>query len=188
LVDIGFAVVARLAIRRVARPFMVELSRDTGESCELCMLDGADVVVVDRVEAQTPLRVVDDVGARAPAQFTAAGKAMLAELDATVVDQLVPETRLQPPTSRSISSRVALRTELDLVREAGFATTRQEFDDDLVGLAAAVLDDHGAVRGALTLPLPVTRVDEDFEKTLGPRVVHQARAIGRALDNFEASP
>jgi IclR family acetate operon transcriptional repressor len=187
LVDVGVAVASRLAIRRVARPYMAALSRDTGESVELCILDGTDGVVVDLVEAEKPLRVVDEIGLRAPAHLTAAGKAMLAELPPARIDELFPSPQLETRTPRSVSSRKALQAELKRVRKDGFATNRQESDDELVGVAAAVVDRTGAVRGSVTVPLPRSRADEDFDKTLGPLVVHQARAVSAALDAFEAS-
>lgn len=181
LVEIGLAAVNQLPVRRAAYQLIRNLRDVTGETTELCVLDGRDVVVADVAEGLLPLRVVDELGDRMPAHLTAAGKAILAALPPADVFALFPEEDLETATDRSIDNRALLETHLDSVRELGYATNLGETGTEYVGVAAAIVDGSGSVRGAVTLALPWARAGDGFATHLGPQARRTAESVGAVL-------
>lgn len=181
LTEIGLAAVSHLPVRRAAHQFIRNLRNVTGETTELCLLDGPDVLIADVAEGLLPLRVVDALGDRMPAHLTAAGKAILAAMPLADVRDLFPHEELPVATDRSIGSRTELESHLESVRELDYATNLGEAGAEYVGVAAAIVDGVGAVRGAITLALPWTRAEDGFAEHLGPQVRRAARSIGAVL-------
>ena len=184
LLRLGALALDRLTIRELAHPALTALARATGETCELALLDGAEVLLVDVVEGSHTLRVVDPVGSRAPAHLTAVGKAMLASLAPPRVEQIVDEN-LETRTPRSIGTRADLQAQLSRIRTEGYATAQMELGEDYVGVAAhiaapAVGPNRGIVAG-ITVALPVVRATEDFASLIGPRVVAAAGEVASRL-------
>ncbi|UTM39796.1 IclR family transcriptional regulator (plasmid) [Rhodococcus pyridinivorans] len=181
LVEIGLAAANQLPVRRAAYQPIRTLRDVTGETAELCVLDGRDVVVVDVAEGLFPLRVVDDLGDRMPAHLTAAGKAILAAMPPADLFDLFPAEDLTTATGKSIDSRALLKTHLDSVRELGYATNLGESGTEYVGVAAAIVDGSGSARGAVTLALPWARAGDGFAIHLGPQVRRTAESVGAVL-------
>ena len=179
---LGALALDRLVIRQVAHSSLVTLARTTGETCELALLDGVDVLLVDVVEGSHTLRVVDPVGSRAPAHLTAAGKAMLAALPEVEVEQLYDQDLLETRTKRSIGTRAELLEQLSRVRQMGYAEARTELGEDYVGVAAPVVGADGMVVGGITVALPVVRAAEDFASAIGPKVVAAAGEVASRLE------
>jgi IclR family acetate operon transcriptional repressor len=187
LIEVGLAAINQLPIRAAAREPLRALSAASGETCELCILDGLDAVVVEVVPGVMPLRIVEKPGDRMPAHLTAAGKAMLAQLPLSELHALFPHQQLETATDSSIATRDALEAALAEVRHCGYATNRCESGSDLVGVAAAVIDGAGEAPGAMTIALPWSRTEDDFDTTLGPQVRRAARATRDALNEQRSS-
>lgn len=93
-----------------------------GETVVLAVLDGTDVVYVARHDGHQPVRFVNEIGTRNPAVVTALGRAMLASLSDDELDRRLGDTeRLPVRTARSLRTVESLRTDLDAVRERGYA-------------------------------------------------------------------
>lgn len=181
LMRLGASALAAQDVRRAARPILRALARATGETCELAILDGTSVLLVDIAEGTQVLRVVDELGERAPAHLTAAGKAMLANLSEKRLDELYAGQVLEAVTPYSISSRRALNQELRRVRRDGFASVKMELGLEYVGVAAAIRQLESAQPAAITVALPTLRADEDFATKLGRVVAAAAVEIARRL-------
>ena len=177
----GALALDRLTGRDVAHPSLVSQARVTGETCELAVLDGAEVLLVDAVEGTHTLRVVDPVGSRAPAHLTAVGKAMLAALPEAELERLLGEGDLEVRMLQSIGTRAELAKQLVRVRADGYASAQRELGDDYVGVAAPVLGPRGRIVAGVTVALPVIRATEGFATTIGPMVAAAGREIGRRL-------
>ncbi|MFS3127400.1 IclR family transcriptional regulator [Nocardioides sp. Bht2] len=135
----GFARHAPLA--RVARRGLAELVDATGESAQLAVLLGGDVLYIlqDRAPGRPPL--VTDVGVRLPAYLTASGRAILAALPPAQVRALYPDRSLFVARNGiGPQSLSGLRTVLSETRARGFATEDGEVTPGYASVAAAVLD------------------------------------------------
>ena len=177
---LGVLAVERLRVRELAHPSLVALARQTGETCELAVLDGSDVLLIDVAEGTHSLRVVDPVGTRAPAHLTAVGKAMLASLTEVEFEERVDEV-LEVRTPHSVDSRARLWEQLSEVRVRGYASAVSELGEDYVGVAAPVVGPDGTVVAGLTVALPVVRATEHFASVIGPDVVAAADGVAARL-------
>ena len=125
LVELGSLAVHQDRLHSAAQPFLHELHRATGLVVHLAVLDGADVVYLEKIAGGLGAAVPTRVGGRQPAHCTAVGKALLAfsepsRLDDFDVDLLARKTRY------SISTRRQLTEELTAVRARGAAYERGE--------------------------------------------------------------
>jgi IclR family transcriptional regulator, acetate operon repressor len=153
--EVGTAVRAPVSLRNAASPLLDELL-SLGEACHFGMLDGGDVLYLDRRDySQDALHYTARIGSRKPAYATALGKAMLAlEADGRV-ESLYPD-RLPALTLHTLTSRVGLLTELAGIRKRGYATESEESTPGVccIGVAGRIRD----TSYGLSITVPVVRI------------------------------
>jgi DNA-binding IclR family transcriptional regulator len=177
--ELGNVVRARLDVREIALPFMRELARDTGETVNLSVRQGDEIVYVERTaENRSMMRVVQMIGARAPLHITAAGKLFLARDDAERVRGYAERTRLTAATPNSLTSLDALVHELADVRSQGFALDQEEAERGVRCIAAGIHDDGGQLVAGLSLSAPA---DRQRQAQWSPMVRTTAARISQAL-------
>ncbi|WP_158964483.1 IclR family transcriptional regulator [Chachezhania sediminis] len=177
--ELGAKVRGRLSLTRVSARHLTALSGTTGESVHLSILDGGDVVYIDKIEGTHPIAAYTRVGGRAPAYCVATGKAMLAHVPDEMLESTVPQLAIFSRTT--LSSYPALRKELAQIRAQGYAINRGEWREDVFGIAAPVMDVRGKVIGAVGISGPATRYKPKQIRTYTEEVVTTARAISREL-------
>jgi len=126
------------SLLRLARPHLVELSSQTGETVSLAVPRGHQLVYVEQIQAPHVM-AADWLGRAVPLHGTSTGKALLAWLPASEIDDRLAEP-LPSFTNATVTDPVRLREELDEVRRAGYAVSRGELETSLWGVSAAVLD------------------------------------------------
>lgn len=141
-----------------ALPVMREVVEATGESCLLAVLDGDRFLTVHTVDGPHH-RTTTDPGDRGELHTSALGRVLLAFSEPQLREHLVETLDLPARTERSLTDRDALRTELERVREQGWALQDQEHDDAMAALAVPVVSPGAPVRAALALAAPVHRCD-----------------------------
>jgi IclR family transcriptional regulator, acetate operon repressor len=163
------------------RPVLAQLAESTGESVNLGLLDGDEVVVVYRVESAQPLRFSMEVGSRIELYASSMGKALLAFND-TLADY--PERRadsMRPLTPTTLHTPASLRAELDAIRARGWSTDDQESLPAVRCVGAPVLDLAGQARAAVAVQAPAVRMPDVRFDELGPVVRRAADQISRLL-------
>jgi DNA-binding IclR family transcriptional regulator len=126
------------SLLRVARPHLEELSSRTGETVSLAVPRRLELVYIEQVQAPHVM-AADWLGRAVPLHATSTGKALLACLPASELDELLSEP-LASFTEATIADPARLREELDDVRRLGYAVSRGELEPSLWGVSAAVLD------------------------------------------------
>lgn len=141
-------------IREVARPAMERLSMKWKATCNLAILDGHDVLYIEKVEDRgSPVRLVTHVGTKLPAHVTSLGKVLVAALPRDEQEQWLSEHDFEPYTSRTTTDAASFARALRRVDKNGYAVDNQEFHEAITGLAAPVRDHTGATVAALSLTL-----------------------------------
>ncbi len=154
-------------VRGLRHEVLSALVREVGETCNLTTLDGAQVLYLDRVEAQWPLRLSLDVGSHVPLHCTASGKLFLALMPKKERDALIDHLPLERMTANTLVTAQALRAECDAIAQRGHSCDREEFIAGLVAVAVPVRDGAGgpggagAVRAALAVHAPTARMSMD---------------------------
>ncbi|HEY4374501.1 MAG TPA: IclR family transcriptional regulator [Burkholderiales bacterium] len=177
--ELGNLVRSRLSVRDIALPFMRGLAAATGETVNLSVRQGDEIIYVERTaENRTMMRVVQVIGARAPLHITAAGKLYLARDEADGVKAYADRTGLKAYTPHSLKSLTALNRELSDVRKQGYALDQEEAEIGVRCVAAGVLDDAGTLVAGLSVSAPAER-QKSAEWT--PLIQASAARISRAL-------
>ena len=177
--ELGAAVLANLDLKQAAAGPMQALLAGTRETVHLSMLDGDDVVYLDKLDSPEPVRAYTQIGGRAPAHCVATGKALLAWQPPALLEALA--ARLAPHSPNTIVAPAAFLDEMTRIRAAGFATNRGEWRASVWGVAAPVHGPDGAVIAAVGVSGPAERLRGARLKALGADVVSAARAIEAAL-------
>jgi IclR family acetate operon transcriptional repressor len=166
-------------VRGLRHEVLSELVRQVGETCNFTTLDGAQVLYLDRVEAQWPLRLTLDVGSHVPLHCTASGKLFLAQMPKKERDALIDQITLTRMTANTITDAGKLRAECDAIAKRGYSSDREEFIAGLVAVAVPVLDAAGQVRAAIAVHAPTARMTmEDAVKRIGALKEAAARMTG----------
>lgn len=140
------------------RAVLKDVVEQAGESCNVAVLDGYEIIYVDRVECPSPLRVQLEVGSRVPAFCTAIGKVLLAYLPPTVRKQLLETIPKPKLTNATITDRRALEAELKKVRKLGYAINRGEFIRGIAAIAVPILNNRGEIIAGIAVHAPILRV------------------------------
>ncbi|WP_114579449.1 IclR family transcriptional regulator [Saliphagus sp. LR7] len=175
--DIGASARRRLPIYEVAKPEVNKLAEETGELANLLIEDHGKGVYVHQARGEQAVQVDSSVGARVDLHATAFGKAILAHLPVSRVDDIIEHHGLPQRTERTVGTREELETVLDEIRERGYAVDDQERLEGLRCVAAPILTDS-RVLGAVSLSGPGNRMQGDyFEEELPMRLLETVNVI-----------
>jgi IclR family pca regulon transcriptional regulator len=177
-VTLAQAALSSYELPDLAMPHLRALEQDTGETVNMAVLDGTDVVYLARVLSDRLITLRLTVGSRLPAYATSLGRAILAHLPEEEVESILDRTDMSSLTDRTITDRAALQAELARIREQGFALNDQELSLGLRGVAAPVFGGSGRPIAAINLSLPHPIPDGDMESVLAPKVMRTAAKIG----------
>lgn len=179
LFEMGARLLFSLDVRSLAAPFMRELADQTGESVHLSVLEGMDVVYIDKIDSPQPIRAYSVIGGRAPAYAVATGKAMLSFQPADYLVQY--QSALQQHTASTHIDLAFLRNEFRQVQVRGYAENHGEWRDGVGGLAAPLFNGLNKVVAALGISGPLDRLSSETMKKMAPLVLHSAQALSSQL-------
>ncbi|MBL8478534.1 MAG: IclR family transcriptional regulator [Sterolibacteriaceae bacterium] len=178
LLELGNVVKSRISIGKAAMPLMERLHREIGESVNLGVRQGDEIVYVERTSSgRSSIRVVHLVGARAPLHVTAVGKLYLAEDGPQKLREYARRTGLPGYTPTSLTTVAALERDVDRARRHGIAFDNEEIEQGLRCVAAPVRDDSGELVAGLSVSAPAERHNPDWIE----RVKQTADAISLAI-------
>jgi DNA-binding IclR family transcriptional regulator len=152
------------------------------------VLDGHEVVYVDRLESAHSLRLFTETGRRVPVHCTSSGKVLLAYLPEArrhAVLRAAPFTALTPYT---ITSRSRFEAELDRVRRRGWAEAINEREIGVASIAAPVRAVSGEVVAAISIGVPLARCSVMALRRLAPVIMEAAEAASRRLGWSDSVP
>lgn len=181
VVEIGSQVVQRLQNHRVIHPVLEELAAAVAETVHLGILDGYDLVYIDKVEGNSTVRMASRIGARGSCHSTALGKVLLAGLPDEEWDAYVGHRGLEPRTARTISSRELLFDELRRVRAQGWAADDVENEEGIRCVGAPVRDHRGQVVAAISISGWMVSMTEQRVPELVPLLLEHARRASETL-------
>jgi DNA-binding IclR family transcriptional regulator len=184
--ELGEAVRVHLDLHAAAGPVLSALREQTRETSQVGVLDGTDVVYVDRLESPQALRLFSEMGRRVPVHCTSSGKVLLASLGDEPLARLLTQAPLTRLTPHTITDPAALRLEVARVRHRGWAEAVQEREVGLASIAAPVRDSSGAVVAAVSIGAPLVRLNPGVRRRLVPVILDAGEAISRRLGWSEA--
>ncbi|AOX11790.1 MULTISPECIES: IclR family transcriptional regulator [Pseudomonas] len=181
ILNLGFHAIAHTDLRSLVRPVLRGLVSETSEAASFAVLQGADVLYLERVRAGiTRLGVDIRIGTTVPACQTAIGQSILAFLPDHEVERIKELSSSTSFMSKSLSR--PLSEVLEQIRKDGYIITESLFAEGLRILAVPVLDIDGYPVGAISIAAPAVRcTTEELERRALSVTIAAAKNIGRAL-------
>ena len=161
ILELGSQLLRRMPLRETAHPFLVKLSAETGKSVHLCVLDGPDVIYIDKVESQRSLPILSRIGSRAPAYCTGVGKALLSDLATDQIVALLSKSSLTKQTPTTITDPIKLLEEIKETADRGYAIDDGEHEEGIKCFAATIKGYGGASVGAIS----ITGLKREFDSS-----------------------
>ena len=178
VLELGFAYLSAFAVPDLALPHLERLVFEVGESSEMAVLDGIEVVYVSRVVGPRYMTVSINVGSRMPAHLTSVGRVLLADLPEEEFAAYLEAFERTYPTAGVAKTIASLRLEVARAREVGWAVVDQELEQGLRAIAAPVRDTNGRVIVAAGLStLAARRSLESMHDDLLPALLTTAKRI-----------
>jgi IclR family pca regulon transcriptional regulator len=184
--DLGMSALNSTGLREHARPYLEELRQRTSYTTSLGVLDGSEVLYVDRARSfrrgQNQIDLGLQAGSRVPAYCTSMGKILLANLPESQQRDIIAEIKPSKHGPNTILAKKALRAELEQVRDASFAVDDEEFAAGLYAIAAPVRNESRDVVAAVNLAAHSSMIAlEELVDALGPHLVSTADRISARL-------
>lgn len=181
---VGSAFARSREVSPLAMPFMRQLMERTGETVNLYVHNGGEAVCIAQVQSRQAVRAISRPGGGVPLQKSAAGKAMLAKMSKSEVDEILSK-HSGPDANRTVRSGSSkFHAELGMIRSRGFAFDDEQVAAGLRCIAVSILDEHGMAHAAISIAGPTTRlVDHRI-----PRLAEMVLATGDAVTREFGGP
>ncbi len=184
--DLGMSAMNSTGLREHAQPYLEELRQRTSYTVSLAVLDGTDIVCVDRARSfrrgQAKIDMGLQPGSRLPVYCTSMGKILLAYLPEQERRERIAELDLTKHGPNTIMSKTALRGELARIVEAGFAVGDEELIPALYSMSVPVRNEAREVVAAVSMSVHSSMISlEELVDGLGPHLVSTADRISARL-------
>ena len=171
-----------------ASPYLLDISRNLGETCNLHELDGHEVVFVARFPGRHLINIDIVIGSRLPTFFTASGTAILSALPEKERLDILGRTPLDPLTPFTVTDPDTLLERIRVAAKRGYAVIMNETVMGDISVAAPIIDEHGRAVAAINISVPTTRwTKERAEAELVQHVHVAATSISKSKFNRYAA-
>lgn len=168
-------------LRKLSRPILQQLWRVTGETVNIAVLDGREVLYLDVMESSHTFRLVSQVGMRRPVYCTALGKAMLSFIPEEEQQYFFDGMSFERFTPHTIRGAAQLRKEFALIRQRGYSIDNEEAYLGSRCIGAPIFEASGKIAAALSVSGPTTRVTRERVPLVAAAAKNAATAISRTL-------
>ncbi len=184
--DLGMSALNSTGLREHSRPYLEELRQRTSYTVNLAVLDGSEILYIDRARSfrrgQSKIDLGLAPGSRLPAYCTSMGKLLLAYLPEHEQRNVLAEMTLSKRGPNTITSKKSLRSELEQVREESFAVNDEELASGLHSISAPVRSESREVVAAVNMAAHSSMISlEELVDHLGPHLVSTADRISARL-------
>lgn len=157
LMQLGSRVSTGVDIRKVALPLMEGLRNQLGETVNLTIREGDEVVYIERALAKRMIRVEQVIGSRAPLHVTAVGKMMLGDQGEAACRSYAKRNKLAAYTPNTLTKVTALTQDCTASAKRGYALDNEEAELGVGCIGTLVRDASGHVVAGLSVSAPIER-------------------------------
>ncbi|HXY85458.1 MAG TPA: IclR family transcriptional regulator C-terminal domain-containing protein [Gaiellaceae bacterium] len=186
VLDLGFSAISSMELRELCAPHLQQLSDETGFTVNMAILDGPDIVYIERCRSSNAgQREIDlnlHIGSRLPAYCTSMGKVLLAHLPPDEQAALLDGAQLSQRGPNTLTAKNAVLAELRRVHSSGLAINNEELAYGLRSIAAPVQSRSGDVVAAINLAVHSSMMSlEDLVMRLSPPLKRTAAEISSRI-------
>lgn len=171
---------SNMDIYKESQPVLNKLVENIGETAHISILDHLEVIYLQKVECNHPVRFLTHVGKRNPAYCTSSGKVILAYSSEELVEAVI-DNGLKKYTKNTITDADKLRAHLKEIREMGYAYSVEEFSEGVITIAAPIYDYTGKVIAALSVVGPKQRIQQHKIPSIAKKVVNASLEISQNM-------
>ena len=157
---LGQSYLGAARLPRLVQPFIQRVSMQCGETVNVSVLDGHEVVYLARSSPPRWVSIGYQVGVRVPAHVVTPGMVTLATRSEEEISAWIKAHDFVAFTAQTVTSKLRFRAELRQAREQGYWITRQQLDPGLSGVAVALIDRRGLCKGAMSVTAPSASTSE----------------------------
>jgi DNA-binding IclR family transcriptional regulator len=181
MVSLSKTALENLDLRELARPFLYDLMARSGLTVHLAILEGAEAVIIEKVEAPGMLRLATWVGRRLDANSSGVGKALLAFVGEESSGQRFLGRPMARHNKNTISSPERLARELNKVRQLGYAFEDEEGEIGFRCVGAPICDSGDRAVAAISIAGTTAQISDDRLTSLASMVKTTAKQISAQL-------
>lgn len=183
--EISSKLLESIDLRAEAKPFLLDLERETNEVIHLVVYDQGEVVYIEKLEGNETLRMHSKVGKRAPMHCTSVGKAILAHLPINIVLEIIERKGLPMHTDRTITDKDEFLQELINVKQLGYALDLEENESGITCMAVPIFDHLGKVIASVSISGPTMRMTDERMERLKVSMLEAGKKISARLGYVE---
>jgi DNA-binding IclR family transcriptional regulator len=161
VLEMAGKVIDRYDFREQAKPIIAKLAVETGEIIHLSILDGGEIIYLDKRGEAQPLTVATKIWGRHPAHCSAMGKVLLSGLSRDEMEKALGPGPYQRMTRNTITDLAVLYQVLQCVRDDGYAIDDEEAFQGIRCVAAPVVGPDGNILAAISATVPKQRMDRE---------------------------
>jgi IclR family transcriptional regulator, KDG regulon repressor len=162
--DLAGAVPKRFDLHEAVLKPMADLRNGSGETVHVAVLDGREVVYVERLDSPNTMRMFLERGQRSHAHATATGKILLAFLGERERERILKGWVPVKVTEKTCTDLDRLRAELRVVRDRGYSENWHESEMGVISVGAPIRGADGRVTAALSIAGPVDRIEPHHQR------------------------
>lgn len=147
--------------RLIAEPHLIQLHKDTGETVHLGILQGIEVIYLDKVESKMSVRMHSQIGKASPCYCTGVGKAALSALPLERASELAAQIQYVRHTPHTITDAQGLLAELETIRRTGISYDSEEHETGIHCIAAPIYSSDRSLVAGLSVTAPTYRVHRE---------------------------
>jgi IclR family KDG regulon transcriptional repressor len=181
LVRLGSGSTFQATLCKVGRPVLESIWKESGETVNLGILEGKEILYIDVIESPHTFRLVSPVGMRRPLYCTGLGKVILAFLSAKQREELIATIQFERLTPQTFLRPADFRAELQRIQRRGYALDNEEAVPGARCVAAPIFDHTGFVVAGISLSGPTTRMSRTRITELGAIAKDAARTVSLQL-------
>jgi len=183
--ELGSIVIKNMDLRKIAHPYIEELSKEFNETVHLGVLDKGRVVSIEGEESDKSLCSHIEIGKRTPLHCTAIGKAIMAYLSENEINFTIREKGLEKFTENTITTKKELENEFKKIREQGFAVDNMEHEEGVQCVAGPIRDYTGKVIASMSISGPAFRINENDIPIIAKKVKEYCDCISEEMGYTE---
>jgi IclR family acetate operon transcriptional repressor len=179
--EIGNAFLRFRKLGTISRPFLKQLMEHSGETANIGIEDGGDVVFISQVESHAPMRAFFRPGRRGPIHASGIGKAILSTWDNAGIERLLTPRPLARFTEKTRDTLPKLLTDIETIRTRGWSIDDEEHTLGMRCLAAPIFNEYGEAIAGISVSGPAVRLLDETLTALGPVVKAAADGVTQAM-------
>ncbi|CAN7588570.1 IclR family transcriptional regulator [Rhizobium sp. LjRoot98] len=179
--EIGNAFMRFRKLGTISRPFLKNLMELSGETANIGIEDGGDVVFISQVESHAPMRAFFRPGRRGPIHASGIGKAILSTWPNADIERLISPRPLTRFTGKTRDTLPKLLTDIETIRARGWSIDDEEHTLGMRCLAAPIFNEYGEAIAGISVSGPAVRLPDETLAALGPVVTAAANGVTQAM-------